>query len=62
MHEPIESSIPKNNGSQKLEMEKTYEVILFSPKPKQVQAQNADSQAVVKFPAQPLEVLDCIYC
>lgn len=47
MHEPIESSIPKNNGSQKLEMEKTYEVILSAPRPKQVQAQNAGSQAVV---------------
>lgn len=34
--QPIKSSIPKNNGSQKLEMKKTYEVIFSTPMPKQV--------------------------
>lgn len=50
INQPIKSSIPKNNGSQKLEMEKTYEVILSTPMPKQVQAQNTHGQIVVQFP------------
>lgn len=46
MYWPIESSIPKNNGSQKLETEKSYEIILSTPRPKQVQAQKTDRQVV----------------
>lgn len=56
MYWPIKSSIPKNNGSQKLETEKTYEVILSTPMAKQVQAQKADSQVVISFPALPLRL------
>lgn len=62
MYQTIKSPIPKNNGSQKLEMKNTYEVILSTPVPKQVQAQNTDSQVVVWFPALPFEALDCISC
>lgn len=41
---------------------KDYEVILSSPMPEQVQAQDTDSQVVVQFPALPSEALDCICC